>query len=201
MIDGERRGPFPLERLPDEGVHPSTYVWCKGMADWEKAEDVAEICRFYRGRLYDIMHPAPAAPPQERAEAPNANMGGDTMHRLGGRHGIELPSIEELESREDISVQPRSMLIPAIIATVFFCPPIGIFAIYFALAGKRCWKHSLLNKDNVNDGEVPFKINGKAPTTDDWRRLAHDYTRAAKMWSGIAFFVGIILYSFLIFRL
>lgn len=41
MIDGERRGPFELSQLADAGVRPGTYVWCKGMDDWEKAEDVA----------------------------------------------------------------------------------------------------------------------------------------------------------------
>lgn len=57
MIDGERRGPFELDALADVGVRPDTYVWCKGMADWEKAEDVAEICRWYRQRIFGLMHP------------------------------------------------------------------------------------------------------------------------------------------------
>lgn len=232
MIDGERRGPFPLERLPEMGVHPSTYVWCKGMDDWEKAEDVADICRFYRNRLFDIMHPGLASPEGQqsadglagnggwnqngwngnggwnqngngKAEG-NGEWGSGSRHRLGARHGIELPTLEEIDSREDMSVKPRSMLIPAIIATLFFCPPIGIFAIYFAIASKRCWKHSLSPKDTGTLGEQPritIKINGHDPTASDWRRLAHDYARAAKMWSGIAFFIGIILYSFLIFRM
>ena len=57
IIEGEKQGPFELEQLAEAGVRPSTYVWCKGMADWEKAENVADICRMYRGRLYDLLHP------------------------------------------------------------------------------------------------------------------------------------------------
>lgn len=211
MIDGERRGPFPLERLPEEGVHPSTYVWSKGMADWEKAEDVAEICRFYRGRLYDIMHPAPVAPPEEVQQMPQQSGESDTRHRLGAMHGVELPTLEEIDSHEDTSVKPRSMLVPAILATFFFCPPIGIFAIYLAVASKKCWKNSLKFNDNSPASgqsalselhqDMRININRREPTSSDWRRLAHDYARAAKMWSGIAFFVGIIIYSFLFFKM
>ena len=57
MIEGERRGPYELAELADAGVRPDTYVWCKGMDDWQMAEDVADICRFYRQRIFDLTHP------------------------------------------------------------------------------------------------------------------------------------------------
>ncbi len=49
MIDGERRGPFGLDELADAGVRPDTYVWCKGMSDWEKAES-----RIYAGSTGNV---------------------------------------------------------------------------------------------------------------------------------------------------
>ena len=45
MIGGEQRGPYELMELSEAGVTPETYVWCKGMADWQPASDVAEIGR------------------------------------------------------------------------------------------------------------------------------------------------------------
>ena len=32
------------------------------------------------------------------------------------------------------------------------------------------------------------------------RILAHDYARAAKMWAGITFFLGLILYAFMVHK-
>jgi GYF domain 2 len=47
LADGtQRRGPFPLEQLPAQGLTADTLVWREGMADWQRAEDVVELRRF-----------------------------------------------------------------------------------------------------------------------------------------------------------
>lgn len=52
VMSGDRQiGPISLEELPDNGVRPDTYVWCKGMPDWVPASEVADICRYFRLRL------------------------------------------------------------------------------------------------------------------------------------------------------
>lgn len=78
MIDGERCGPFTLEALHEAGVAPSTYVWTKGMEDWEQAGAVAEICRYYRQRIFDEMHPVVEVPraPEKVEETPAPGFGG-----------------------------------------------------------------------------------------------------------------------------
>ncbi len=198
IIDGEKRGPFDLDQLPAAGVRPSTYVWCKGMADWEKAEDVADICRLFRGRLYDLLHPQ--APAQENApSAPTVPSGEEGAPSRFDRmlEETRLPSIEEIDARQDISQQPANMLPMAILVTLLFFPPLGIFAIYFAVASRRCWKKA---GEMESAGGMKNPANGTLSATD-WRRLAHDYCRAAKMWTGITFFIGLILYGFLISRL
>ena len=40
-----------LDDMPREGVRPDTYVWCKGMDDWMPADEVPDICRYFRQRL------------------------------------------------------------------------------------------------------------------------------------------------------
>ena len=72
MIDGRKSGPYTLDELQEAGVTPETYVWCKGMDDWEKAADVADICRYYRQRLFNLMHPGPQQPQPFSRRRPSA---------------------------------------------------------------------------------------------------------------------------------
>lgn len=197
IINGKKSGPYELSELPGAGVRPSTYVWCKGMPDWEKAEDVADICRLFRGRLYDLLHPSVASPeavssfPQQPSEE-GAPSRFDRMLQ-----DTRLPSIEEIDARQDITRRPPNMLPIAILVTVLFFPPLGIFAIYFAVASRRCWKKA----DETSSADNLKTSSDDRISAKDWRRLSHDYCRAAKMWTGITFFIGLILYGFLLSRL
>ena len=207
IIEGEKQGPFELEQLAEAGVRPSTYVWCKGMADWEKAENVADICRMYRGRLYDLLHPKVEVRSGTEAVVQSADQEDQRTPSRFDRmlQDTRLPSLEEIDARQDISRQPQNMLIPAILVTLLFFPPLGIFAIYFAVASRRCWKRSLEVSSSSQD-DSPHSESLKNESSDDvsaqdWRRLAHEYCRAAKMWTGITFFIGLILYGFLFSRI
>ena len=177
-IKGEQRGPFPLDQLPQEGVRPSTYVWCDGMDNWEKAEDVAEICRLFRNRIHTLMHPGSViAEQQRRAEAdiPLKASAESSPSRYDHHlpEGEQLPSIEEIEAREDHSHPPTPMIAAAIVGLILL-PPAGAVGLFYALKSRKMWRKG--EKDN-----------------------AHELTRSAKMWSGIAFFLGMILLAF-IFR-
>ena len=181
MIDGERKGPFALEDLPAAGVRPSTYIWCKGMPDWQMAEENADVCRLFRNHLYDIMHPAdrvfnsseelekykvkkdePTGPPPTRFDRFLQETGNDP-----------LPTLEEIDKQQDKSLPPVNMIGYAWLATLFCFLPTGIVGLIFAYKSKKAWKNG------END-------------------LAHDYSRRAKMWTGISFFIGIIAYGFLL---
>lgn len=64
MIGGRQYGPMELDELVREGVRPDTYVWCKGMDDWEHASEVPDICRYFRQRLSGTL-------PSQRYGAPD----------------------------------------------------------------------------------------------------------------------------------
>lgn len=192
MVDGERRGPYLLEELPEAGLRPASWVWTKGMTDWQQAKDVPDICRLYRSRLHP--HPVPTLP-----DAGNGKTSGAVqsafINRFAGQIGPdELPTLEEIDSRQDFSAKPSPTLPLSVLATIIF-PPMGIFSLYFSIAAKRCWKRSE-NSGNTDNQEM--KIDGHAFTPHDWQRLAHEYSRWAKMWGGISFFLGLIFYSFII---
>ena len=181
MIDGEQKGPFSLEELPAAGVRPSTYIWTKGMPDWQKAEENADVCRLFRNHLYDIMHPSEPVfnSPEElekykiKPDEPKGPAPTRFDRYLQETGNDPLPTLEELEAQKDKSKAPINMVGYAWIATIFCFFPTGIAALVFSYKSKKAWK------------------NGE-------NEKAHDYCRSAQMWTGITFFLGIIGYGFLL---
>ena len=183
MIDGEQKGPFALEELPKAGVRPSTYIWCKGMQDWQKAEDNADVCRLFRNHLYDIMHPSPQQEETDKWKVRNPDdkwkvkadePKGPYPSKFDGylrQAGEEpLPTLEEIDAQKDKSIPPMSMIGYAWVVTIFCFFPTGIVALVYAYRSKKAWK-------NGNNS------------------LSHDYCRAAKLWTGVTFFIGLIAYG------
>lgn len=176
MLDGEQRGPFTLAELAAAGVRPETYVWCKGMPEWKEAAEVADICRYFRQHLSDLMHPAstPETPPaEETTDTEGANRGPIMLRRFG----VELPdnadaSPAPAEEKHDYTHPPHAPIVEAVLAALLCCPPVGIIAIVQAVRCSRLWKA------------------GHA-------KEAYDASRAAKMWTGITFFLGFLVYAFI----
>ena len=179
MIDGEQKGPFSLEELPAAGVRPSTYIWCKGLPDWQKAEDNPDVCRLFRNRLYDIMHPGPDQGTGPASELDKYKVSPDEPTPTNRsrfdyflqQSGQSLPTLEEIEASENTDTPPMNMVAYAWLTVIFFLPT-AIAAIIFAYKSKKQWKEG----NHI---------------------LAHGYCRSAKMWTGISFFLGLIFYAFL----
>ena len=43
VINKERRGPYTIDQLKTIGLTPNTMVWHKGLPNWVKAHEVAEL--------------------------------------------------------------------------------------------------------------------------------------------------------------
>ena len=184
MIDGQQKGPFLLEELPAAGVRPSTYIWTKGLPDWQKAEENAEVCRLFRNHLYDLMHPShdddlQSSAQDQKRDNDRWKITPDTPpdpHRskFDGflqQSGEEpLPTLDEIEKQKDTSLPPVSIVGYAWLVTIFCCPPTGIVALVYAYKTKKTWK----------EGN---------------QKLAYEYDRKAKMWTGISLCIGIIGYG------
>lgn len=191
MIDGERRGPFTLEELHSAGVTPDTYVWCKGMEDWEKAEDVADICRFYRQRIFNLMHPSAAPEPEQNTtdnpgeddEDPYMNF--PLRFRNYARQAGADPEINEQEP--DYNHRPTSLIPLSVTLLLLCCPLTGFVALYYAIRSRQAWNEAHRstqdhNKELYSDSE-----------RQAFSRKAHEYARLARMWCGITFFLGFFL--------
>lgn len=199
MIDGTRKGPYTLEELAEAGVTPSTYVWSKGMKDWEKAEEVADICRFFRQRIAALQHPGTIVMPgQEETPAPQPEVKPED-----GLTDEERKRLEEIpqafrgfvyksgqiptqppRNSIDINREPRSFLFTAVIATILCCPIIGFIAIYFSFRTRTLWRQAVSEKNNENASILKQK--------------AHDASRKARMWTGITICIGIMIGGFFI---
>lgn len=177
MIDGRQTGPFKLEELPQAGLTPESYVWCKGMEDWKQAREVGEICRYYRNRLYDLAHPAPAPAPDEiNAAAAQENDGdmekyADVPIRFRNQISKADPADVDFDSfsaEPDMSRKPTTWWPWPMILSLLFFLPLGILAISQARKADKAWKA------------------GKAGE-------AYEYARRGKMAAGMSFSFGLIV--------
>ncbi len=171
-IDGEQRGPFTLDELIESGVRPKTYIWRKGMDDWERAENDAEICRAIRLRLSGVRNreiktgeeSAPLKPSDSNPEGFNF-----TIRRFPVDGNIN--PINEVGDPD--RKPPYSLYIMLSFYSLIISPLIGIFAIYYAFQTRKLWLQSL--KDGLSSEQ-----------RRNLRIKSHDNLRKNKMAIGFA---------------
>lgn len=184
-IDGEQRGPFTLEELPGAGVTPDTYVWCKGMEDWEKACHEAEICRYFRQRLAGVHSATDSQPASERngkpqiieLEARNLQEAFQQVTRI-------VAEQQEEAKKERLNHKPRVSLGLSVAAMLLCFPPTGLAGIYYGVRANKEWK-------SAEEAEKNLDIELR----DALRRASHESARKATMWTGITFFMGLIMWA------
>ena len=180
FIDGNQQGPFDLYDLKAAGVRPSTYVWCKGMDDWRRADEVDEIRNLFRRHL------------EEKKETMNAEVSpqgyGHTAAENGPTDEIKPEYVRfgripaSVEPETDINTPPQVSLTLAILSLILCCPPAGIAAVVFAIKAQKTWESA---KETERSGK----------DSDALKRQAHEYARLAKMWLGLTVAFGIILWT------
>ncbi len=187
-IDNSQVGPLGLDELLEAGVRPSTYVWHKGMADWERAEDVPDVCRAMRRALAGL-DPI-TGEPVDTTPAPGSENGrqqeGQEMQTAPGMIGFR--GLPEPEIKQDFSVKPQGVsIIGAVIATLICFPITGMIALWFAMKCKAHWKMS--EDPKATPQQIEF-----------YQRKAHDDARIYRMMIGITFCLGIIMLGFTMSR-
>lgn len=187
FIDGEQKGPYTLDQLSDIGVRPSTYVWCKDMADWGRADSVEEIRNLFQRSIshkkemeqasevvvpngtIGISNPGPGAAPEQEAPRP--------------RQRFPLP---EVEQQIDINQPPQVSMTLAILSLLLCFIPTGIVAVIYTYKAQNCWDRS------NGRGMDPMRAD---ESVEELRRKSHDYERLAKMWMGLTIAFGIIFWT------
>lgn len=184
FIDGEQRGPFTLDQLTDVGVHPSTYVWCKDMDDWQRADSVEEIRNLFRHhieRKKEIEPAAPAAAPVEtvKPEEVSNEASGARPGRFG-RFGVQLP---EMEENIDLNTPPQVSMTLAVLSLLLCFPLTGLVAVFYTYKAQKTWD------------EATKWGGAKGKDSEGLRRKAHEYERLSKMWLGLTVAFGVIFWT------
>lgn len=171
ILGDEQAGPFTLDELVKAGVLPDTYIWCKGMKQWEKARDNGDVCRYFRQSLSEAMHPTVKYPvsPEDATEQSAVIPRYQYMIDQSG----ETPDWLE-NTPEDMSVPPRFFILESILAALVCFPITGIIALVFGIMSKRAWK--------------------KGDTHE-----SYDLSRRARMTLGITIFAGLIVWGVAMF--
>lgn len=116
---GQQKGPIPPSQFSMFNVSADTLVWCKGMADWQRAGAVDEL-KAYLGNDANGATPPPTPGAPGTAGTANGAPYDNVCHSMGsGTPNQSMPC-------------PPSNLVWAIVSTILCCLPTGIVAIVYA---------------------------------------------------------------------
>lgn len=110
--EGKQSGPISASDFKEYGISENTYVWCKGMAQWVKANEVDELKPFFEES---------SIPP-----IPPVFVQGSTRETMASTQQEKLQ-------------KPENYLPYAIAATLLCCIPIGVVAIIHANKVDTAW--------------------------------------------------------------
>lgn len=178
-INKETVGPLSLKELVEAGLRPSTYIWYKGLDDWQRAEEDPDICRGLRRYLagYD----------PETGELPEAQVAKEEadpkeeMRQMAEQGMFGLRGLPEPPDRTDYTAKPMGVsVITALLATLFCFPITGLIAVFFAMRCSAYWKMS--EQPGIADAE-----------RRDYQIKSHSHARVYKMMLGITLCLGLIM--------
>ncbi|MCM1319276.1 MAG: GYF domain-containing protein [Muribaculaceae bacterium] len=180
IINDEQIGPMELPELVERGLMPETYVWCKGMDDWKQANEVADICRFFRNRIFDLMHPTVSSDdtPTERAQVmPMADEDYKGLKRRDFYQAVgeQIQQTYTDPDQEKMSqgVPPTSMPTWVLVLGIILFFPLGIPAVILSKKAKKQW-HAGMVEDSFHTAAL------------------------SKMYAGLALSLGVVAYTALI---
>lgn len=204
MLGETQTGPLTLEELADLGIRPDTYIWCKGMDDWQRADENGDICRFFRQRLSQLRHPAPLNTLPANANAGNAAQNDTededysalppTFRYMMRKAGAPAPEKADHDpaDHDPSTPPPVGMLAVAVLVTIVCFPFTGFVAIYYALRARKAWSEALRS-----DSRTSGPLYSEKERMDIQKDMA-DCVRQCKMWTGITICIGIMMYAALI---
>ena len=175
FIDGEQRGPYTLEQLGEAGIHPSTYVWCKGMDDWQRADKVEEIRNLFKHRITEHREKV------ETVRMPEPTVYTDNKPlETGEPEKIRFP-LPEVETQEDLNRPPQVSMTLAVLSLLLCFPLTGFIAVFFTYRALKTWNEAC----RITDGRSAEQLKAKS----------HEYERLSKMWLGLTVAFGIIFWT------
>lgn len=147
--NGQQAGPFAVDQLIAEGVTPTTLVWCEGMAQWQPAQEIAEISvLFYQQPQQPVVPPTPEQayqqpqPAYQQPQQPQPQQAYQQPQQAYQQP--QQPQQPQQAYQQPVygpqpaygnqqMPMPQNYLIHSIIVTILCCWPLGIVAIINAV--------------------------------------------------------------------
>lgn len=123
---GQQKGPIPPSQFAMFNVNADTLVWCKGMADWQRAGAVEELKAYLSSN-----DNATTPPPTPGADNTANTADGAPYDNVCNSTGCN-PHNAFNNSFNNSMPCPSSNLVWAILSTILCCLPTGIVAIVYA---------------------------------------------------------------------
>lgn len=146
IINGEKSGPHPLDRLKMLGVGPDTYVWCQGMDDWAFAKDVAEVAAVIDAPVQDIPPFKPQQPLcqqtyKQQVQAPQGYDSQEYQHQGQDRPGYTTRQNTGNDGKPAFfNWLPLAIVATVLGSIIYFAGGIpGAIAIPKAIAARRAY--------------------------------------------------------------
>lgn len=170
-----------LPELVEAGLMPDTFVWCKGMADWQQANEVADICRFFRNRIFDLMHPTVEQASDGGAQKGYAEPLADEDYKGLKRREfyrtvseqIQQTAVDPEQDRLSQGEPPATLSRGLVILAILLFFPLGIAAAYLNHKARTQWHLGFAQE-------------------------SYNAARSAKMCGGLAIGLGVVAYATLI---
>ena len=177
FIEGNQVGPFELHQLAEAGVRPSTYVWCKGMDDWQRADSVPEVRDMFLNHLHHKQEVSVEEIPVAEVEEVRPDSSEPQTESRPRFRGIPPQPEPEI----DLNSPPQVSMTLAVLSLLLCFVPTGIVAVFYTYKALKCWNQS----------------SQPGADFEDLRKKSHEYERLSKMWLGLTVAFGIIFWTLL----
>lgn len=145
LIDGVQQGPYTHEQLEQMNLAPDTYVWHKGLPEWQRAAQCQETAYLFAGMeqtpAFEPAEPqaAESVPPvYEQPQAVPQTPAAPSQPEFEPISTYHAP--ESDEPAEEIPPMPQQYIALSIITLVCCCVPLGIIALIYGNKVSTSWK-------------------------------------------------------------
>lgn len=145
LIDGVQQGPYTHEQLEQMNLAPDTYVWHKGLPEWQRAAQCQETAYLFAGMEQESAF-EPAEPQPAEAQPPVCEQPQDAPQQTAATAQPEFEPIstyhapEGDEPTEEIPPMPQQYVALSIITLVCCCVPMGIIALIYGNKVSTSWR-------------------------------------------------------------
>lgn len=134
-------GPFSVEDLVKR-ITPESFVWTEGMANWVKANTVAEVMGAFNAGRQPQQYQQPQYGGQQQYQQPNCQQqpqyGGPPQQQYQQQLNYQQPQYQQYGNPMS-NAKPNNYLVWSILSIILCCWPVGVAAVVYAAKVDSLW--------------------------------------------------------------